>query len=162
MKSKLGIVLGSVLVLGLSTSAFARGNTLPTKGNNGKQSNPQFPAPAPAEWYGNECSGIVSVEWTGVVSNQNGSAPTKYASQIVQTLRASCPDGAVIGTQVDNFTVPGNTTEFDTPIGLLLLGQICGPEDVTVLVKALNPPGRSQNNPQALAENGGFGTVTCF
>ena len=154
MKSKLGIVLGAVLILGLSNAAFG--------GGKGKGSNPQFPASADAEWYGNECDGSVSVEWAAVVSNVNGSSPAKYAIQIVQTLRSSCPDGAVIGTQVDNFTAPGNTTDFTTPGGVLLLGQLCGPDDVVVLVKALNPPGRSQNNPQAVADNGGFGTVSCF
>ncbi len=154
MKSKLGIVVGTVLMLGLSTAVFAKGG--------GKGSNPQFPAPAPAEWYGNECSASVSVSWTAVVSNVNGSAPTKYAIEIIQTLRSSCPDGAVIGHQVNDFTAPGTATDFTTPNGVLLLGQICGPDDVVVLVKAINPPGKSQNNPQAVAEEGGFGTVGCL
>jgi len=151
MKKRLGTILAAALMLGLSTAAFAKGGG----------SNPQFPAPAPAEWYVSECPFEIDVDWTAVVSNVNGSSPTKYAIQIIQTLHDGCPDGDVVGTLVNNYTAPGNATEFAIAGSNLALGQLCGPEDITILVKALNPPGKSQNNPQALAEFVGFGTGGC-
>ena len=148
MKTKLGTLLAAALVLGLAATAQAKG----------KGSNPQFPAPSPASYYVNTCLDTFTIEWTPVKSNFDGSSPTKYAIQIVQTLRSSCPDGLVIGTQVDNFTAPGNTSEFTTPNGTFDLAQVCSPDDIVILVKALNPPGRSQNNPQAIAVFESVGT----
>ena len=142
MRKSIGVLLGTVLLLGLSASAFAKG------------SNPQFPAPAPASWYVNACTGAFTIEWTAVTTNIGHLPPTKYAIEIVQTLHSSCPDGPILGTQVNNFTSPGNTTEFTTPDGILQLFGfpfVCDPGDIVILVKALNPPGKSQNNPQAIA-----------
>ena len=152
MRKSLGVLLGTVLLLGLSASAFAKGGG----------SNPQFPAPTPASYYVEECLNEFIIEWTPVVSNVNGSSPTKYAIQIVQTLRDGCPEGNIVGTKVDNFTAPGNASQFTTPPGTLQFPGppgACGPDDVVILVKALNPPGKSQNNPQAVAEFEAFGVI---
>ncbi len=148
MKKTLGIVLVALAMLGLSTAAFAKGNP------NGKGSNPQFPAPSPADYYVNVCTGAITIEWTAVTSNFTGQPPTKYAIEIVQTLRDVCPDGPVVGHQVNDFTAPGSTTDFTTPDGLLQIFAppgVCDPSDLVILVKAINPPGKSQNNPQAVA-----------
>ncbi len=155
MEKRLGILLGTVLLLGFSATVLAKG----------KGSNPQFPAPAAAGYYVNGCTGEIFIEWEPVVSNVNGSSPTKYAIQIVQTLRSGCPDGPIVGTNVTNFTAPGNTTEFATPPGTLQIFTfpfVCDPDDVVILVKALNPPSKSQNNPQAIAEFEAVGGGPCI
>ncbi len=155
MKKRLGVLLGTVLLLGFSATALAKG----------KGSNPQFPAPPAAGYYVNECTGEIFIEWDPVVSNVDGSSPTKYAIQIVQSLRSGCPDGPIVATNVTNFTAPGNTTEFATPPGTLQFPgppTACGPDDVVILIKALNPPSRSQNNPQVIAEFEGVGGGPCI
>jgi hypothetical protein len=146
----------AIMVL-MATAAFAKGGA--------KGSAPQFNAPTPADYYVNECDGSMIIEWTPVVNNSTGAPPTKYAIQIVITSRDACPDGNVVGSTAYNFTSPGNTSEFTTPGGIVPLfvpPEICSGDDIVVLIKALNPPGKSQNNPQAIATLEGIGTVTCF
>jgi hypothetical protein len=117
----------------------------------GKGSNPQFPAPNPA-CFNENGDGSVTVAWTDVVSTVGKLAPTKYAIQIVVTEDTNLDDcGSVTSTSAYDFTAPTNpNSTFTTPAGLTD-AFTC---NVAVLVKALNPPGKSQNNPQALAGAG--------
>ena len=134
------------LVLSVSAPLLASGK----KGVGG--SNPQFPAPSPACWTDNG-DGTIAVNWTDVTSTCCSAAPTKYAIQIVVTEDTN-PDscGSVTSTNVFDFTAATNpNTTFVSPI--IFDAASCNSETV-VLIKALNPPGKSQNNPQALATAG--------
>ncbi len=132
------------LTLSLSTPLLAGGK----KGVGG--SNPQFPAPSPATYCTNG-DGSFGLFWTAVTTTCCDAPPKMYAIQIVvneDTNLDSC--ASVTSTNVFNFTVPGNQTTFTTPI--VRDDFTC---DWTILIKAINPPGKSQNNPQALATNCG-------